>query len=81
VSEEVGGIYAPRLFLHYFGTQLPSGARIVRTSWYELFEATKADWLLVHSKGTVTPAYTALKNLITVLKDPGPAFSGRVAVR
>jgi hypothetical protein len=75
VSAEVAGIYAPRLFLHYFATQLPSGARVVRTSWFELFEAANNDWLLIRSNGTVTPAYTALKNLITVLKDPGPAFS------
>jgi hypothetical protein len=74
VTQAVGGIYVPGMYLHYFDVNLPSGAKIVRTPVYELLQG-EAHYKLVNTDGGVTPAYTALRNLITLLADPGPPFT------
>ncbi len=72
VSEAVQGKYIPRLFLESFNEGVP------RTFSYELIDQ-KADpnnsennFGLLRSDGTPKPAYTALKNLISLLNDPTP---------
>lgn len=72
VTEAVQGKYIPRLFLESFNQGVP------RTFSYELIDQ-KADpnnsennYGLLRSDGTPKPAYTALKNLISLLNDPTP---------
>lgn len=75
VSEAAMGRYAPRLALDYFN------AGLTRSYLYELIdEGTSVSereqaFGLLHADGTPKPAYTSLKNLITLLADPGPAFA------
>lgn len=75
VSEEAMGKYVPRLFLEYFG------AGAVRTFSYELIDqgiSTSDEEMhfgLLRLDGTPKPAYTALRNMIALLADPGPAFN------
>lgn len=77
VSERAAGRYVPRLFLEYFNRGF------VRTYSYELMdlkpdpngEDREKNFGLVRNDGTEKPAYTALKNTIGLLKDPGPAFT------
>ena len=78
ISHRGSGIYVPRLFLDHFGRGVP------RTYLYELF-----DWwpnpayddperhfgLVWPGSYDRKPAFIALRNLISVLNDPGPAFS------
>lgn len=74
VSEKVQGKYMPRLFLEYFRKG------IVRTCSYELVDEWKnlgwmeANFGLLRNDLTPKPAYTALKNMIGLLKDPGSSF-------
>ena len=74
MSENVGGIYAPRLYLYYFAYGLPSGSRCVRATIYQLLDDAE-HFKLVNTNGQVTPAYTALKNLISLLADSGAPFT------
>ncbi len=75
VSREIAGVYLPRLFLinHRNG--------IARTFWYELFNLRnnpadeESNFGLYENDGTTPkPAARAMKNLIALLRDPGPAF-------
>jgi hypothetical protein len=73
VSEQVAAKYIPRLFLEYFNRD------IRRAFVYELMDERPApnqenNFGLLHADGTPKPAFVALKNLITLLKDPGPPF-------
>lgn len=75
VSEEAQARYTPRLLLEFFN------AGVQRSYLYEfidqgsdLTDREKA-FGLVRSDGSEKPAYTSLKNMIAILKDPGPAFS------
>jgi hypothetical protein len=74
VPEDVVGKYMPRMFL----TQFNSG--IARTYSYEFIDEgidpkdPEANFGLLRNDGSPKPAYTALKNLINLLKDPGPSF-------
>jgi hypothetical protein len=74
VSEVVHGKYIPRLLLEYFNR----GAS--RSYLYELVdEGTPSSnrensFGLVRNNGTPKPAFTALKNLLGLLADPGPGF-------
>lgn len=79
VTEAVQGKYIPRLFLESFNQGVP------RTFSYELIDQ-KADpnnsennYGLIRSDGTPKPAYTALKNLISLLNDPQPATTSTAA--
>lgn len=75
VSEAAMARYVPRLFLDYYA------AGIDRTYLYEfLDEGTdqgqrEQNFGLLRADGSEKPAYNSLKNLIAVLKDPGPAFT------
>jgi hypothetical protein len=75
VSEAAQGKYAPRLFLDYFN------AGIVHTSIYEIADEhpnqsdAEANYGLLRNDGSPKPAYTAIKNLLGLLADPGPAFT------
>lgn len=72
VSEAVQGKYIPRLFLESFNQGVP------RTFSYELIDQkadpnnSEANYGLIRSDGTPKPAYTTLKNLISLLNDPQP---------
>ncbi len=76
VSEAAAGKYMPRLFLEYFNQGYP------RTYSYEFIDE-KADstnnpemhFGLLHTDGSAKPAFTAVANLIQLLKDPGATFS------
>ncbi len=75
VSEAAAARYIPRLFLEYYQ------AGYKRTYLHELMDEgtntadREQNFGLVRYNGSVKPAYTALQNLITTLKDPGPAFT------
>ena len=75
VSEQAMGRYVVRTVLEYFQ------AGLARTYFYELIDegtdpADREDHFgLLRADGTPKPAYTALKRLIALLGDPGPAFS------
>lgn len=80
-SERAAGIYMPRLFLDYFRR----GIR--RTYAYELIDAAgdprrseDGRFGLLRSDFSRKPAFTAMKRLIALLADRGPAFRpGRLA--
>jgi hypothetical protein len=75
IPEDIEGEYVPRLVLE----QMLHG--IKRTYFYELIdENTTAKnnegyFGLAHVDGSPKPAYTALKGLIALFADPGPAFA------
>ena len=77
ISEEAMATYVPRLFFEYFTRH------IARTYSYELldqvpdpsFEDREAHFGLLHNDFTEKPAFSALRNTIDVLEDPGPAFT------
>lgn len=75
ISEKVHGKYMPRLFLEYFRRG------IVRTCSYELVDEwndpnnPEANYGLLRNDLSPKPAYTALKNLISLLKEPGTSFT------
>jgi len=76
-SELAQGKYLPRLFCEYF----THGVR--RTFWYELVDEDEfpdpdgnnpeCHYGIVRKDLSPKPAYTALKSLLTLLKDPMPA--------
>lgn len=71
VPEDVAGKYFPRVFLE----QWMHG--IKRTYIYELVdEATKgsSQFGLLHSDFSAKPGFNAIKNMLGLLSDPGPAF-------
>lgn len=75
VSEKVHGKYMPRIFLEYFRRG------IVRTCSYEFVNDwndpgnSEANYGLLRNDLSPKPAYTALKNLSGLLKDPGSRFT------
>ncbi len=75
VSLEAQGKYLPRLVMEYFDRG------IVRTNLYELLDEgvsstdREMNWGLVKNNGTAKPSFTAIKNLITLLGDPGVTFT------
>ena len=82
VSEKAAGKYIPRMLLEYFMRG------IYRRYTYELIDlfptSPKADhnFGLLHNDGLPKPAFTALRNLIALLKDPGPeSATARLAYR
>jgi len=77
ISEEAEAIYLPRLFLEYFRRG------VARTFTYELLdqfpdpglnEAESHFGLLRHDLSP-KPSYVALRNLLSILAEPGAAFS------
>ncbi|MEJ7811820.1 MAG: ricin-type beta-trefoil lectin domain protein [Gemmatimonadaceae bacterium] len=80
VTERAAARYVPRMVLQYFN------AGIVRTFLYELIDQRANPTLdednfgLLRNNGTEKPAFAALRNLLTLLADPGPAFTpGRLS--
>jgi hypothetical protein len=76
VSEAAAAKYIPRLFLEYFIRN------VKRTFAYELIDERPApdqenNFGLLRVDGSPKPSFTALKNLIALLRDPGPAFQPR----
>jgi hypothetical protein len=75
VSEEAMATYIPRMYLEYFRRG------VARTFSYELLDeapgATEREdtFGLLHNDLSPKPAFVALRNLIDILEDPGPAFS------
>lgn len=79
-TEAAQGTYMPRLSLGYFAMGVP------RTFSYELVDQgadqtnSEKSFGLVRRDFTPKPAYTATKNMVALLADPGPAFTpGRLA--
>ena len=77
VPEDVAGVYTPRVLLeHYL-----RGDKRVYT--YELLDEfadpgktnPEANFGLLHRDFTPKPAFTAMKNLLGLLSDPGPSFT------
>ena len=75
VSESAQGKYVPRLYLDYFK------AGIVHTSVYEIIDEhvsqadAESNYGLMHNDGSPKPAYNAMKNMLTLLADPGATFT------
>ncbi len=75
LTEKAQGKLMPRLFAEYFNRG------IARTYTYELAdEGTNSsdreeDFGLLHYDLTPKPAYTAMKNLVTLIKEPGANFT------
>ena len=75
ISEKVQAKYVPRLFLEFFRKG------IVRTCYYDFVDDgtdpnnPQDNFGLLRNNLTPKPAYTALKNLLSLLKDPGSSFT------
>lgn len=75
ISEDAQARYTPRLLLEFFNTG------ISRTYLYEFIDqgSNSADretsFGLLRADGSEKPAYSSLRNLITILRDPGPGFA------
>jgi hypothetical protein len=77
VTEAASAKYIPRLFLGYYN------AGMIKTFTYELVDSFPDDthtqqeghFGLLRADFTYKPAATAVKNLIRLLEDPGPAFT------
>ena len=75
VPEHVSGKYTPRLFAEFFNRG------IGRTYLYELADqgpdplAREQNFGLLRFDTTEKPAYTAMKNLIDLLEEPGASFA------
>jgi pimeloyl-ACP methyl ester carboxylesterase len=75
ISEAAAGKYISRLLPEYFARG------IVRTYLYELLDLrddprnAESSFGILRADGAPKPAFTAVKNLIARLADPGPAFT------
>jgi len=75
VTEHAAGKYHSRLLAEYFQRG------IVRTYLYELLDLkpkpdySEANFGILRWNGEPKPAFTAIKNLIALLRDPGPVFT------
>lgn len=63
ISEAVGAKYAPRVYLDYFN------AGIKRTHLYNLQMTGDDCWAMIRQDGTPRPAYFAIKNLVSLIRD------------
>jgi len=75
VPEDVAGKYIPRMCLEHFNYGIP------RTFIYEFINTYNdpsslyQNFGLLRNDGSEKPAFTALKNLLSLLKDPGANFT------
>lgn len=75
ISEQAQARYTPRLFLEFFN------GGVQRSYLYEFVDQgsdltqREQAFGLLRADGSEKPAYTSLKNMIAILKDPGPAFT------
>ena len=85
VSEAAEARYLPRLLFVYFDQ--PGLVRAYKYEFLDLkpdpgFTDMECHFGLVRTNGTPKPSFTALRNLIHLLADPGPTFTpGRLDVR
>ena len=75
VSEKVHGKYMPRLFLEYFRKGIPRTCSYDFVNDWNNPNNSEANYGLLRNDFSPKPAYTALKNLISLLKDPGTNFT------
>ena len=77
ISETAAGKYVPRLLLEHFNRN------VERTYLYELIDEKpdpsnsngELHYGLLRNDGSIKPSYEVVKNLITLLKEPGAKFS------
>ena len=74
ISELAAAKYVPRLYLEYFNRG------IQRSFLYQLINerqdtTQEQNFGLLRNNGSPKPAFDSLKNLIALLKDPGPEFA------
>jgi hypothetical protein len=75
VPEPVAGRYLPRLYLYSFAAGIP------RTYPYEFYDEgtnrgdPEQNFGLIRNDGSPKPSYTAVRTMIELLHDPGPAFA------
>ena len=77
VPEDVAGVYTPRVLLEHY---LRGDKRVYTYELLDEFDDPaltnpEAHFGLLHRDFTPKPAYTAMKNLLGLLSDPGPAFT------
>ena len=78
ISETAAGVYVPRMFMEHFRRGIP------RTYAYELIDGRsdpprrdpQRNFGLLRNDGTPKPAFTATRNLLTILADSGAASGG-----
>lgn len=73
ISVQAGGKYIPRLLLESFNRN------ITRTYLYEFVNESSEggdqnNYGLLYNNGSAKPAFTAIKNMTTLLKEPGAKF-------
>lgn len=75
IPDDVAGKYTPRIALEHFNYGIP------RTFLYEFINVYNdpgslyRNFGLLRNDGSQKPAYSALKNLLNLLKDPGSSFT------
>lgn len=69
IPQNIAGRYMPRLLIEQFR------AGIRRTYLYELIDCCGESYGLLTQDGLPKPAFYAVKSLLTLLADPGPAFT------
>lgn len=75
ISEQAAGKYIPRVLLENFNRN------IRRTYLYEFIDEgtdksdEQANYGLLHHDGSAKPAFTAIKNMISLFKEPGARFA------
>jgi hypothetical protein len=71
IPQDIAGRYMPRLLLEQFR------AGIARTYIYELIDwaPDSGNYGLLNQDGSPKPAFRAVKGLLNLLSDPGPAFT------
>ena len=77
VPEDVAGVYTPRVLLEHY---LRGDKRVYTYELLDEFDDPaltnpEAHFGLLHRDFTPKPAYTAMKNLLGLLSDPGPSFT------
>ena len=77
VPEAVAGTYLPRLLLEHLrrGEQRMYGYELIDSFDNSDLTDPEAHFGLLRHDLTPTPAYTAMKHMLGLLADPGPAFS------
>lgn len=72
--ESVVGKYLPRLYLEQFNRGIAKSYPYEFIDEHNNSDEMEDSFGMLHYDGTPKPAYTALKNLIALLRDDGPSF-------
>jgi len=75
VPEDVAGKYIPRLCLEQFNYGIPGTFLYELINVYDDPNDPQKNFGLLRNDGSEKPAFIALKNLISLLKDPGSEFT------